>query len=118
MRVAAMTLLGLGAGLMLLAGLGVLRLPDVFARMHAGTKAASLGLVFILVGTGLLLPTPLSWVKITVAIAFQLLTAPIAAHVIGRAAYYGDVPLWGGTLYDELAPHERGLGQAPEPTDD
>ena len=102
MSVAADTLIGIGAVLMLLAGLGVLRLPDVFSRMHAGTKAASLGLACILVGVALEADAPTA-AKLVAAILFQFSTAPVAAHVIGRAAYRAGIPLWEGTLLDELA---------------
>ncbi len=102
MSIAAGTLIGIGATLMLLAGLGVVRLPDVFSRMHAGTKAASLGLACILVGVALE-SSAASAGKLVAAIVFQFSTAPVAAHIIGRAAYRAGIPLWEGTLVDELA---------------
>lgn len=101
MRLAGDVLIGAGALLMLLAGVGLLRLPDVFSRMHAATKSASLGLACTLAGTALLMPELSAVVKLVVAITFQFATAPVAAHVIGRAAYRAGVPLWEGTLYDE-----------------
>lgn len=101
MRIAGNVMVGVGAGLLLLASVGLFRLPDVFARMHAGTKAASLGLAFVLAGTALLAPGAASTIKLALAILFQFATAPVAAHVIGRAAYRTGVPLWEGTLYDD-----------------
>jgi multicomponent Na+:H+ antiporter subunit G len=106
-RVVGLSFLWLGAGLMVLSGVGVLRLPDVFARAHAGTKSASLGLACILVGTAILEPTLGAMLKAALAIMFQFATAPIAAHVIGRAAYRGGVPMWEGTLLDELGDRIR-----------
>lgn len=102
MRTAGYGLVALGGALMLLSAAGILRLPDVFSRMHAGTKSASLGLACILVGTALLLPSPSTAIKLLLAVLFQFVTAPVAAHVIGRAAYRAGIPLWEGTLYDEL----------------
>lgn len=102
MTVVGMTFLWVGAALMLLSGVGVLRLPDVFARAHAGTKSASLGLACILIGTAVLDPSLATMLKAALAVMFQFATAPIAAHVIGRAAYRGGVPMWEGTLVDEL----------------
>ncbi len=102
MRVVGQGLLGVGAVLMALAGIGVLRLPDVYARLQAGTKAASLGLACVFAGTVLLLPTPSVAVKLGLALVFQLLTAPLAAHVIGRAAYRAGIPAWRLDV-DELA---------------
>ena len=101
MRALGYSLVGLGSALMLLAGVGVLRLPDTFARLQAGTKAASLGLACIFAGTVLLLPSVSSAVKLTLAVLFQFGTAPVAAHVIGRAAYWAGAPMWHGTV-DEL----------------
>lgn len=98
-------LIAAGAVLMLLAAVGVLRLPDVFARMHAGTKAASLGLALVLSGSAVLTPEPMARLKLVVAIMFQFLTAPVAAHLIGRAAYRAGVPLYEGTRFDELREH-------------
>ena len=105
----------LGAGLMLLAAVGVVRLLDVFARLQAGTKAASLGLAFVFAGTAIAAPGPVSVAKLLLAVAFQFATAPVAAHVIGRAAYRSGAPLWEGTLIDELG---REVDVAQPPADD
>ena len=91
-----------GAGLMLLAAIGVVRLPDVFGRLQAGTKGASLGVAFIFAGTALVTPGLLADMKLVLAIMFQFATAPVAAHVIGRAAYWSGAPMWEGTVVDEL----------------
>ncbi len=113
MRVAGHVLVGVGSVLMLLAAIGVLRLPDVFSRMHAATKSASLGLACILAGTAFLLPAPGAAFKLVLAMLFQLATAPVAAHVIGRAAYRAGVPLWEGTLYDEMEEQVRERRERP-----
>ena len=74
-----------GSALVLLAGAGVLRFPDLYARMHAATKASTLGLGLIgLAGVGLLDD---GRAKTLVAVAFIFVTAPSAAHFIGRSAY-------------------------------
>lgn len=84
--VAAVLLLS-GVALTLLAGVGVLRFPDVLTRMHAQTKPAVLGLLLVLGGTALATRSPgLSGTLLLVA-AFQVLTAPVGAHMIGRAGY-------------------------------
>jgi multicomponent Na+:H+ antiporter subunit G len=102
MTVAVEILLLIGSGLMLLAAVGVVRLPDVFARLQAGTKAASLGLASVFAGVALIASGGVSVVKLVLAIAFQFATAPVAAHVIGRAAYLAGAPMWEGTVLDEL----------------
>ena len=84
------------------AAIGVLRLPDVFMRLSATAKAATLGTSFILGATALLFQTMAVSGKILAIVSFLLLTAPVAAHMIGRAAYFGKVPLWEGTICDEL----------------
>lgn len=88
---------------MMIAGLGIIRLPDVYARMNATTKAAILGLALVLAGAAFLSPAGLTTGKLAVAIVLQLATAPIAAYVIGRAGYLSGAPLWEGTRWDDLA---------------
>lgn len=84
--VAAVCLIG-GALLALAAGVGVLRFPDLLSRMHAGTKPQVLGLVLVLIGLSLRLRSGGAvWALILVAL-FQMLTAPVAAHLVGRAGY-------------------------------
>ena len=87
----------------LLASVGMLRLPDTIIRMHAATKAGTLGsgLMFLALASYYMdLSTTL---RALAAIVFLLLTAPVAAHLIGRAAYCTRVRLWERTRIDELA---------------
>lgn len=83
---AAICLLG-GAALSLAAGIGVLRFPDVLSRMHAASKPQVLGLLLILIGVGLRLRTGFDITTLVLVAVFQLTTAPVAAHMVGRAAY-------------------------------
>ena len=85
------------------AALGVLRLPDVLIRMHASTKAGTLGCGLILVAVAVHFGETGVVARSIAAIVFLLVTAPVAAHMIGRAAYRTGVPLWKGTQIDELA---------------
>jgi multicomponent Na+:H+ antiporter subunit G len=91
----------LGAALALLAGVGVLRMPDVFTRMQASTKASTLGLGCLLVGLAIQHPEGSFVVRAASIAAFMMLTSAVAAHVIARAAALGGAPLWQGTLIDE-----------------
>lgn len=91
-----------GAALCLVAALGVLRLPDFFLRMHAATKAGVVGAGLVLIGVAFAEPTIGMWVKVLIAIAFLLITTPIAGHLLARAGYVAGVPLWGGTYQDKL----------------
>ena len=77
----------LGAFLALAAGVGLIRFPDSLSRLHAATKPQILGLVFVVIAIAL---EARSWTTLLVLVPvllFQMLTAPIAAHMIGRAAY-------------------------------
>ena len=76
-----------GAFLCLTAGLGLVRFPDVLSRMHAGTKPQVLGILLVMVGGAIrLYGLAAAWMLLLVA-AFQLLTAPVSAHMISRVAY-------------------------------
>jgi multicomponent Na+:H+ antiporter subunit G len=90
-----------GGSLTLLAALGVLRMPDVFTRMQTSTKASTLGISLLLVGAAAQLSDVASIVRLASIGAFLMLTTPVAAHVIARAAYLAEVPLWKGTVVDE-----------------
>ena len=90
-----------GAAFALLAAIGVLRMPDVFTRMQTSTKASTLGLGCLLAGAAVQLADTASIARAASIGAFVLLTSPVAAHVIARAAYQADVPLWSGTVVDE-----------------
>lgn len=100
-------LLLLGSVFILLSAVGILRMPDLYTRMSATTKASTLGIGLVLLGT------ILYWRDFGIAsravaiIVFLFLTAPVAAHVIGRAAYLGKVPLWEKTKIDELGGPEE-----------
>lgn len=98
-------LIGLGVLLVLLAGVGLLRFPDVFTRSSAATKAAGLGIALVFAGTACVVGTAEAAVKLGLAIVLQFITAPVAGHVIARAAYRAGTPLWDGTVRDELDPN-------------
>ena len=93
----------------LLAGVGVLRMPDVFTRMQASTKASTLGLGCLLAAGALRNPEPSFVVRAASIAAFMLLTTAVSAHVIARAAARSGAPIWKGTLVDERP--RRATGQ-------
>jgi multicomponent Na+:H+ antiporter subunit G len=93
-----------GSLFVLVAALGLLRLPDLLMRMHAATKAGTLGAGLLLVGVAVSTPDPSVMARALATFVFLLLTAPIAAHLIARAAYHtGEATLWDRTCVDELA---------------
>lgn len=99
---AAAVLLLAGSALAVLAGIGLLRFPDVFARMHAATKASTLGLVCIVGGASLLIGNTGDVIKLVLVAALQFITAPISAHMVGRAAYRAGTEMSDHTAVDEL----------------
>jgi len=98
----ALLLLFLGAVFMLLAAIGMVRMPDVLTRLHSSTKSATLGVGLIMVGVALVFSDFAIGVRALAIVVFLFATAPVAAHMIARAAYLSGVPLWEGTLSDEL----------------
>ena len=68
-----------------MAAVGLFRLPDTLARMHAATKPATLGVLLCAVGAGLRLADPSDSAKIVVIVVLQLVSAPIGAHILGRS---------------------------------
>lgn len=89
-------LLLLGSISMLLAAIGLLRFPDFYTRMHAGTKAASLGAGLILIGAVLPIDDPDINIRVWLTIFFIFLTVPVAGHLLGRAAYLRGLKQWPG----------------------
>ena len=83
----AATCLVLGALLSLIAAIGLLRLPDVLTRMHAATKPQVLGLMLVLLGLALRLRDPATLGLLALVALFQLATAPIGSHMVGRASF-------------------------------
>lgn len=85
--VAGGVLLVLGAALALVGAFGLLRLPDLFSRMHAATKPQTLGLLLVLTGLALTLRTWSAVATLVIVLGAQALTAPMAAHLLGRATH-------------------------------
>jgi multicomponent Na+:H+ antiporter subunit G len=83
---AAAILILVGATLCAIAALGILRLPDVYTRLHAASKAGPLGAGLILVGVGLSAADPGIIVRCVLGLLFLVLTSPVSAHLLARAA--------------------------------
>jgi multicomponent Na+:H+ antiporter subunit G len=95
-------LMAIGGALMLLAGVGILRMPDLFTRMHVATKSATLGVGCVLTAVAIYFGDLGVFTRALLVILFFFLTAPVGAHLIGRAGYIVGAPLWEGTKWDEL----------------
>ena len=103
MEVLSSVLMFVGAALALIAGIGLQRFDDVFLRMHAATKPATLGLALVLGGAALQVPSAGDVAKLLLVVVLQFLTAPVGSHLIGRAAYRAGTELSDDMVLDELA---------------
>ena len=92
MRLLGDVFLLLGAGFSLLGALGLLRMPDVYNRIQAGTKAVTLGSLSFLLGVGLLYPE--WWTKLLCIAGFILFTSPVGSSTVARALYLAGVRPW------------------------
>lgn len=104
----------LGIALMVVAGIGLLRMPDLLTRMHASSKAGTLGAAMVLVAVAVHFGNAAITVRVVLVCLFLLLTAPVASHVIARAAYRIGVPLAPETVIDELSHRGARSAEAPE----
>lgn len=95
-------LVTLGTLFVLLSAIGLIRMPDTYMRISVNTKAATLGVGLILVGTAVFFNDLSTTSRSFVIILFVFLTAPVSAHLIGRAAYFTGVKLWKGSVVDDL----------------
>jgi multicomponent Na+:H+ antiporter subunit G len=95
-------LMAAGALLLLIAGIGVLRMPDLFLRMSATSKASSLGAGCMLLAVAVSAAEFSVTVRALLGVAFLFLTTPVASHMIGRAAYLLKVPMFEGMVCDDL----------------
>ncbi|GAA1595380.1 monovalent cation/H(+) antiporter subunit G [Actinoplanes couchii] len=113
--VAGICLIG-GALLSLAAGVGLLRFPDLLSRMHAATKTQVLGLLLILAGTAIRLGTVVDITTLVLVGVFQLVTAPVAAHMVGRTAYRAGLFRRDLLITDELAASRHSPDEADKPS--
>ncbi len=87
MHVAAAICFVAGSFLAMVAGIGIARFPDLLARMHAATKPQVLGLALLMAGLALEIRTGVVIWTLVLVVALQLITAPVSAHMVGRAGY-------------------------------
>ncbi|MBB4051083.1 multicomponent Na+:H+ antiporter subunit G [Devosia subaequoris] len=97
------TLLVLGAAFTLLAAIGVVRLPDLYTRMHAASKAGAVGGGLILLAVAVLSQDAAVSVRAIIGVMFVLLTTPVAAHLLARASYLTGYRPCNDTVIDDIA---------------
>ncbi|MED4126696.1 MULTISPECIES: Na+/H+ antiporter subunit G [Shouchella] len=93
-----------GAIMAVISAVGIIRFPDVYTRSHAGTKSATLAVLLTLTGTFFYfwMTDQYISIRLILGIVFVFLTAPVAGHLIVRAAYRSKVPLTETSVEDEL----------------
>jgi multicomponent Na+:H+ antiporter subunit G len=91
-----------GALVMVLGSIGVVRMPDLFTRMQTATKPSMLGSSLIALAVSIHFGELFVTLRALLIAAFFFITAPVAAHAIARAAYFSGVELWSRSVTDEL----------------
>ncbi|MGY6559972.1 MAG: monovalent cation/H(+) antiporter subunit G [Nitritalea sp.] len=97
-----MILASLGAIFIFLAAVGVVKMPDIYLRISVTTKAATLGIGLILLAAAVYFDDIAITARTIAIIVFMLLTAPVGAHMIGRASYFVGTKLWSRSKIDDL----------------
>jgi len=97
---AGLALIALGVLFDVLGCIGLIRMPDVYNRLQAATKCVTMGTCSILLGAALLLGGGMA-IKAVVCMLFVLISNPVAAHALGRAAHRSGIRLWDGSVGDE-----------------
>lgn len=103
------------AGLLVVAGslftltaaVGLIRLPDLYTRMHAASKAGTLGSCVMLVALAVHGGDIAITTRALAGVLFFLLTTPISSHLLAKAAHSAGYPLWKGSVRDDVAAHNR-----------
>ena len=92
----------IGAVFILLAAIGIVRMPDFYLRVSVTTKAATLGIGLILISAAIYFKDGSVTSRVVAIILFLLLTAPVGAHMIGRTSYFIGTKLWDNSVINEL----------------
>ena len=112
-------LVSLGGLAVLVAAVGLVRMPDLYTRMQATSKAATLGVILVLLGTAATFGDIAITVRSVLIIVFLALTAPVASHMLARAGYVAGVRMADAGAPDELEgryDRETGRLEAEGPT--
>lgn len=97
----------IGSIVLLIASIGLVRMPDVYNRLQVGTKATTLGTILSLIGLAFIIP---GWSgKLILLIFFIMMTNPVSSHVLARAAYFIKIPFTDRTVVDKLKVSDKAL---------
>lgn len=86
MDIVSSVLIVAGAALAMIGGIGAVRFPDLFSRMHAAAKAPTLGLLLVALGAAIDIGTLLAYSTLTLVVILQLMSSPVGAHALSRAS--------------------------------
>ena len=100
-------LIVIGAAFALVAAIGVIRLPDIYSRMHAASKAGTVGSGAMLIALAVFADEPATTLRALAAVAFVMLTAPVSAHLLAKAAYSAGYRLWDKSVVDEMPKNQK-----------
>jgi multicomponent Na+:H+ antiporter subunit G len=93
----------IGAAFALVATIGIVRLPDIYSRMHAASKAGTVGSGAMLIALAVFADEPATTLRAIAAVAFVMLTAPVSAHLLAKASYSAGYRLWKNSVVDDMA---------------
>ena len=96
------TLIVIGAGFTLVASIGILRLPDVYSRMHSASKVGTLGSGVMLIALAVFSGDLATATRALAGVIFFLLTAPVSSHLLAKASYTVGYSLWDKSVLDEM----------------
>src|SRR5690606_29803026 len=93
---------GVGVLFILIASIGIVRMPDFYLRLSVTVKASTLGIGFVLLSTVLYFGDLAVATKALAIVFFLFLTSPISAQLLGRISYFSGIPLWKKSVLDDL----------------
>ncbi|MCS6772239.1 MAG: monovalent cation/H(+) antiporter subunit G [Kiritimatiellae bacterium] len=103
-----------GSVFMFLAALGVFRMPDLYTRMHAASKVGTVGVICVMMAVAIHFGDLGVTTRALLIILFFLITAPVAAHMIGRSAFFARTPMWEGTVINEWPDLTKSPSEGPD----
>ncbi len=105
MQISGAVMVLLGSIVLLIAAIGLLRMPDSYLRVQVGTKASTAGVALIMLGLALIIP---AWFgKLFTILLFVMMTNPVSSNVLMRAAHRNGHPMSSKTIVDHLAEDEK-----------
>ncbi len=104
MDIIGLIILWIGVGFCVLGVVGLVRMPDLYCRLHASGKVATVGLCGLLIGAAFIMPS--AALKLVALAIFAVLTLPVSTHAIAAAAYRHGIPM-DEQVRDDLATQNR-----------